>query len=726
MTWQKKARLAIAVFVVGFVTMVVITLRRPKPVVVEPPAPVQTAGNPIVETKGRLVYDHFKDGKIVFSVRADDGQLVFADGRTVYRKATLNLPERNGRAVSVHADEAEILGKTGAAVGKANLKGNVRLTTSDGVDVRADEAVYSDDEGKLTIPGPVEFARGRLKGKGNGATYETDREILWLLEQAHITVAPDARGEGAMDATAGAAGLARAEHYARLVRSARIVASGRIIEADDITIRLTGDDERVRVLELRANSRITGGAQAMSARDIDLTYGADGRALESARLVDNAVVQLPAAGGNPGRRIAARTIDLGLSPDGQTVTSLSASENVQVDLPAEGETAARRIRSATLTAAGAPDSGLQNATFAGDVDYRETRAATAKLAAVNRVARASRLVVETAPGLGAIQQADFRGDVHITDGPSIVAQATRVLYRVADDRMDLSPGEAGDKGPESQVTDGRITVRARTIELTPGTRRMKAETQVRSTFQPKPAQARPASSDPVTQPAQAAGTTGDPRMPSMLAQDKPVNVTANRLDYQGALGLATYSGNARLWQDGTTIKAATLILDDTKGNLRGELEVTTLMMISEVDPKTKVRRETETIGRAQTFVYDDAKRLATYTTKANINGAQGDLRADTIELYLAAQSNELERAEADGAVTVKEAGRTATGTHLIYTAANDTYEMTGTVGTPVIVIEEKDGQCTRTQGTRLRFTRAVEGIRMDDMQSRPCTPGTAR
>ena len=62
-------------------------------------------------------------------------------------------------------------------------------------------------------------------------------------------------------------------------------------------------------MELRGNSRMTGkpggsGPQDMRAKDIDLAYAEDGRTLQSARLVENAVVQLPGAKGTPGRRIA--------------------------------------------------------------------------------------------------------------------------------------------------------------------------------------------------------------------------------------------------------------------------------------------------------------------------------------------------------------------------------------------------------------------------------------
>lgn len=705
MTWQKKARVGIAIFLIGFVAFVVVVLRRPKPVVNDAAIPTRTDATSVVETSDPLQFTRSEGGRIIFSVKAK-GYAQFVDGRTIYKGATIDLPERNGRAVSVSGDELEVLpGKEGATVGTVKLKGNVALTTSDGISVRGGEATYTEADGILAIPGPVEFTRGRMKGAGVGATYDQNREVLWLLDQARITVAPDAAGNGAMDATAGSAGLARPEHYARLLKGGRITTDGRVVEADDILIRLTEDDERVRMLELRGNSRITGGAQAMSARDIDLTYGDDGRSLQFAKLMEDAVVQLPSEGRTAGRRIAGRVIDMAMSPDGATVTQLNASENVQVDLPADAATPARRIRSTTLTAAGEPGAGLQAATFSGNVDYRETRAARGSAAALNRTARALTLAVKTSPGLGAIQEADFRGNVHITDGPQIVADAPRVLYRVADDRMDLSPGD-NDPGKEPQVTDGRVTIIARLIELTLGTRRMKADTNVRSTIVPT---------------RRPEGAPAEGRLPSMLEQDKPVNVTSNRLDYDGAAGLATYAGDARLWQDkGTNIKAGILIVDDKSGNLTARENVATLMTIIDVDPATKTRKDTLTTGKAQSFVYDEAKRMATYTDKAQLDGAQGNLTADKIELHLARTTNDLDRVEAYGTVTVKEGNRTATGTRLTYTAEDDRYLMTGDVGTPVIVIEQKDKDCSRTQGNELIFRRAIEGISMKPMISTPC------
>lgn len=703
MNWQKKARLAIAVFVILFAAFVAATLRHRRPVAPTPVSP-RIDKDALLETQGRATLQRTNaEGKILVSITAER-QRVYGGGRTVFENAMLILPDRGGRSIEVTANEVEVLAPPGQQqqIGTAKLTGNVRLKTSDGIAVTAAEATYNETEGIVKVPGPVQFTRGRMRGSGIGATYDQNRNVLWLLDKAHVTVTADEEGGGAAEATAGAAGLARSDHYLRLTRDATITADARTLHGDEITARLTPDDERVQMMELRGNSRITGsgasGPQAMSANDIDLTYAADGRTLQSARLRQNAVVQLPSEAASAGRRISGTSVDMTMSPDGATVTDLTAIENVQVDLPGERDQPAKRIRANALKAGGAAGAGLQNASFSGSVDYRETRAAGRNGAAVSRTARAERLVVETKPGLGAVQTADFHGNVHFTDGAQTTAEAPRALYHVDRDQIDLSPSE-GDPGPTPNVNDGKVSVEARMIELVIGTHKLKAETRVRSWMQPQ---------------KKEKGATSATKVPSMLKQDEQVNVTANRLDYDGDASLASYSGAANLWQGETTIKADTIVLDNKTGNLTARTKVSTLMLFDDVDPKTKQRKPTRTTATSDTLVYEDAKRLATYTgdaaSKAHLVGPQGDLIGDRIELFLKADANELERAEGDGEVTVVETTRTAKGSHLTYTADDDRYVMTGT---PVEVVETTPPSCKKHVGAVLTFKRSVASITIE-------------
>jgi lipopolysaccharide export system protein LptA len=699
MRWQRLARIAIALFVVGFIVVVVLAVRRPQ----RPPADDGgidfTDKDVLSEIRGGLVEHNWGEG---YALTADTRR-VYPDGRVIHTKVTLVLPDRGGRNVTISTDELEVLVADGE-VGTAKLRGDVRLVTDDGLDLRAGEATYDRAEGLLRIPGPVTFTRGRMSGSGVGATYDERRDVVWLLDKARIVVAADATGEGGLESTSAAAGLARGEQYALLTGGAHIVGPGRDLRADEITIRMTADNERVQALELRVNSHITGGTQAgdaMSARDIDLRYDDDGRALRQARLVDDSVVHLPAEGGGR-RRVAGRTIDIDLAPDGTTVTALRAAEAVQLDLPREAPGGPeRRISANLLDATGAEGAGLQAATFTGHVEYREIHEGGTRLAS------AARLDVRTAPNLGAIQEADFRGNVQITDPPDLTAKAPRVLYHVARDRMELSPG-SGDPGPEPEVTDGRTTVKARTIDIGLATRSMTAETDVQSTLQPRRRGEKP-----------QAGDAG--RLPAMLKDDEEVFVTANRLVYDGAAEQATYTGNASLWQEETRIQADVIELDENGGNLTARTKVRTTMPMTEVDPKTKARTTSPAEGEAELFVYDDSKRMATYTTAAHLVGAQGDLWAARIELFLAAKSNDLERLEAYDAVTIREGVRTAQGERLTYTTADEEYVLTGPIKSPVVIVENLPTECRKSQSRRVTFRRASDYMVMERPVSLECT-----
>ncbi len=208
----------------------------------------------------------------------------------------------------------------------------VKLTSDDGLEVTSDQANYDRRTSVVTIPGAVQFTKGRLTGSGVGATYDQNRNVLWLLDQAKLTVKSDAAGAGAAEATAKGIGMARNEHFVRLVENAHIVGEGRTLDANEMVLQLLPDDSTLQSVAMRGNSRITGsggasGANAMSARDIDLAYAPDGRTLQTAKLVENAVAEFTADGG--ARKVSAATIDLTMGPDGSTVTGLDANQNVR-------------------------------------------------------------------------------------------------------------------------------------------------------------------------------------------------------------------------------------------------------------------------------------------------------------------------------------------------------------------------------------------------------------
>jgi lipopolysaccharide export system protein LptA len=718
--WQKIAQIAIALFVIGFGAFVFLAMRRHSTTTVTRERPPKALDPKAQIESGQGHYEHNKNGKLQFAITWKN-QLTYADGRSNLIGVVVTLPKNDGRTFKVTADEGSFAkppNSNETTLSSAVFKGNVVLTTDDGIVVKAQEATYNEAEGIVRVPGPVEFTRARMKGTGVGATYDKNRDVLWILDQAHITAAPDATGGGAVDARSATAGLARAENYMKLSRAAQITRDAQTAAADEITILLDEAGEKIQQLQLRENSKITGGggsgAQSMTARNIDMTYGPDGRILQHSKLMENAVMDLAGPPGSPNRRIVGNTIDLGMSPDGKNVTNLDAREKVEVTIPEEGDTPAKRIVARTLHAVGAPEQGLQNAVFDGaPVQYFETRAAGGKLPALDRRASSLRLIVDTKPGLGAIERADFRGNANFVDSET-TADAPRALYNIANDQLVLSPSP-GDPGKGPILNNKQLTVQSRNIQLSPSTQKLSADTDVRSIIKPK---------------SSTAGQASQTKVPVMLKQDRPVNVTSNRLSYDGK-SEATYSGDALLWQDQSRISADTIILDNTSGNLTAKIGVRSTMLVQANDSKTKEKKSSESKVTADLLVYEDAKRLATYTvsgtTPATMTSPEGNVTGDRLELYLKESGNELDRLVADGKiVTTKVEKMYATGRHLVYTASNETYVMTGE---PVDAIQKDDqGQCKQSIGKTLTYVRTTDNMRLEGigglapLESKPINP----
>jgi lipopolysaccharide export system protein LptA len=189
----------------------------------------------------------------------------------------------------------------------------------------------------------------------------------------------------------------------------------------------------------------------------------------------------------------------------------------------------------------------------------------------------------------------------------------------------------------------------------------------------------------------------------MLEADQSVIVVADTFAYDG-VGSATYTGNARLSQGDTSIKAATIAIDERTGDLQAAGGVVTTTVLEDT---AKGRRErVSSIARAGALAYEEAARRATYTENAQVGGPQGEMHAARIELYLRPSGNELERVEAYDDVALLEQRRKTTGTRLTYFGDDDRYVV---LGTPVRIVE-----CSQeTTGRTLTFYRDTDRIVVD-------------
>lgn len=700
-SWQRRARLIIAVGAIAFAVVVAFAFR-------ERPAPAAPAAVPRTDPKAQVESASgvsFRVNRDREEVRVEyDRLLSYADGATRMLGVKAVTERAGGRLFTIEGNEGRSEKNDSVLV----LEGDVRLTDSDGLAVEAGTASYADAEGIVRAPGPVAFSRGRTKGTSVGLVYDRNRDVVSLLETVTMTMAAEGETAG-LELAAGSAELLRAEKIIRFGGGFKAVRGTQVTEADAAVAYLTDDEQRVDRLELRGNSRISGAGsgggalEAMTGRDIDLKYGADGQRLERAHVAGNARVGLGGQQGKAGQELTGETVDVVLAPDGATPTSLNARGAVQLTLPAsEAGGPTQVVRSETFDSSGDERRGLTSGRFAGDVQYSE------KGRQIDRSARSPELEVALGSGLGAFEDARFTGGVRFLDG-AMTATAAQARYGVEKGILALSGSAPGLERP--RVVSEQLTVDAVRIDVTlgedtgggSGAARLQATGEVKSEIRP----AKKPSAD-------------DARLPTMLKKDQPVIVTADALDYSGQASTATYTGNAWLSQADTSIKAATIVIDQETGDLTAAGPVTTTAILEQTSKDGKKER-VPSIARSKDFAYEEAGRRAIYTGDAQVGGPQGEMRADRIELFLRPSGSELERVEAYDKVTLADQGRKTSGSRMTYYGADQRYVVTGT---PVTAVDE----CGReTIGRTLTFFKSADRLVVDgNEQVRTRTTGASK
>ena len=723
MIWQKRLRAALAVLLVALVAGVGWYIARDRP---DAPSAVPTLRtDPEATTEiANEVFTRTEDGKVVFTMKPER-TLVYPDGRIRIIKFTATFSRGEQPPMDVAADEADLVLKSGAGTDLAkfdelHMRGNVVFKAGDELYMATQEAHYNDLTGIMETDKAATIKRGDMSGSGTGVTFDRERSVIWLLADAKVRFATE--GQGELDVTSARAGLADAEKYMRFEENVRMNRGGRLIETDSALANMTPDGKGITSLELRGHSRITGGSVGdggvpnMAGDDITITYGPETGLLERAVLDRAARLDLPEGGG---RSLAADYIDLGFAGDGTTLTALDANGAVELKIPAAGDEPATEVRAPRLESRGTAAKGLERATFTGGVEFREqapARTGSNAREAIDRLGRSESLVMALEGGFNEIKDADFKGNVRFRDG-DVNAEAPDAKYAVDTDRITLRGGTGGTSVARVVQDDG--TIQARKIDLTMNPRTIAARDNVRSTLKPG-----------------ARKDRKEPR-PSILEDDQPVNVTAKALDYDGKTERAVYTGDARLWQAATVIQAETIVLDDKTGNLEARTSVRTQFLIREepdpaAKPGDKPATPKPTFGRADELLYDEGRRQATFRGSASLQGPEGDIKGDRIELFLQEDGNTLDRAEAYEHVTARlDGGRVATGSRLTYNAKTRRYDMRGA---PLTVrqsrVDKGVTRCEETVGTTLTFDRSADTVSVVGANGapsrtvpKPCTPG---
>ena len=237
-SWQKRARLVVLAVAVGVVAVVFLTTRRreepPPPAPIErgdPAATIESSGAFIVQVKGERE-----------TVRVEaEKQYSYPDGSTRLIKAKVTSV-RQGKTFVATGDEARV----GENQTNLDMKGNVVMTSSDGLEAKGSSAAYSQSEGIVRAPGPVTFKRGRMSGSGVDFSYDEARDLMGLSDQIEGE-ARAAKRRAARRPTSRPAPsvLARTDKFVSFERAVHIVRGSQVIDADSALGDLTENEEHL-------------------------------------------------------------------------------------------------------------------------------------------------------------------------------------------------------------------------------------------------------------------------------------------------------------------------------------------------------------------------------------------------------------------------------------------------------------------------------------------------
>ena len=216
---------------------------------------------------------------------------------------------RQGKTFIATGDEARV----GENQTNLDMKGNVVMTSSDGLEAKAGSATYNQGEGIVRAPGPVTFKRGRMSGSGVDFSYDETRDLMGLSDQTKVRLAPEKKGGDVTDITAGAAVLARTDKFVSFERAVHIVRGSQVIDARQRARRSQRGRRapdrprtagRTRASKRRTRSRAI--SKLMSGDVINLTYYENTDLLQSAIVTGGAALRIAAEKDSDGKRAPRR------------------------------------------------------------------------------------------------------------------------------------------------------------------------------------------------------------------------------------------------------------------------------------------------------------------------------------------------------------------------------------------------------------------------------------
>ncbi len=182
----------------------------------------------------------------------------------------------------------------------------------------------------------------------------------------------------------------------------------------------------------------------------------------------------------------------------------------------------------------------------------------------------------------------------------------------------------------------------------------------------------------------------------------PVFVTAENAEFNHKTEIGTYSGNARAWQENNYVRADKLILRQKQGELYGEGAVQSLLYDAKRQENGK-ESNVPVYAQSQKIYYFKEKNQLRYETDVDIRQGTDRIVAGVANVFLN-DKNELSQTVAENNVVVTSPNRRAVGDYAQYIAANESVVLRGN---PAKIDDAESGSTQGAQVTVFLKTKRV-------------------
>jgi LPS export ABC transporter protein LptC len=690
-----------------------------------------------------------KDNRLYLWLRAAR-DITYADGHHELEQVNLQVfPPTGDTPDQIVADRSLYDQKNGLL----QFNGNVQIETHEALKVRTDALVYHQDTEVAETSSAITFERENISGKSIGAVVDDKNKRLELRNEVEITVNPEAlKDKDAKQPLKGSRAKPVTIHSQQAVfeqTSMRLAFSGGataeqaqdIMSGDNLTATLN-NQKRLQKLEMRGNSylRSMEEGRAAEAHAVDIDFYLDGdQRLQRAYAVRDVRAQTLNADSEM-QISGAHTLDINfqtqgersllkeMKADGRSVVNLSAPKSRANDpraaskrLTADAINLAWRLKGRDLEKAEAIGNAelyvepVQRTATADrktltaprfDCDFFESGniarncIATGGAKAViepfqatdkrgTRTMTAQKMAAVFVRETQDVEKIDTAGDAKFNEMDRN-GVAANISYVAADETVRL-------RGGEPTVWDSRARTKALEIDSNNATHISFCRGKVNTTYYSQ---------------EQTNGAAPFRKLKS------PVYLLADRAEINHDTGVATYTGNGRMWQDDNFVRgdSITIFREEKRMDARGHVQSALYQAKQKTGNSMSV---VPVFASADYMRYSDPDRLLRYETNVDIKQGTDRLTSAIADVFLQKEANELDRMIAQQNVVLIQPGKRGTGDWCQYTAVD---EVAVLKGNPAHVEDAEQGT---TDGNRLTMYRRENRVVVDDARG-PQSPGRVR